>query len=232
MKKIIIILFIFCPILGFFRATFFSEENGPNFHVPKNEHYFSIVAYYPSGLSKAITMKSCVIYKTSLMKSATMVVLTEEGFIEKKTIGSFVELSGAYPIIEYSGSQADRAISSLDGILKRYPFISEVEHFVGPNQNTLTAHILRKLKVNKELPSNCAGKDYIGSGLKWIYQSHTSQFMGSFSGFIGISASKDKVELQILGLVLGYNWEHQRLLLPGFGDLEIGDIITYLKAKI
>jgi hypothetical protein len=231
MKKFLFIIFIFFPILGFIRGNFFPNQS-IYLNYSKGSSFFQVLAYRGEGLSSNFKMDACIVYKLSNMKVPLMVSLTQEGFIEKKQIDSSFSFKDAYLLLDYRGHDADKSIQKLDNILKRYPFVSETASFLGPNSNTVVAYVMRKMELPVQLLSNCSGKDYLGSGIRWSYQTNKRECIGSISGFIAILVSKEQFQLQLMGLTLGYDWEREKLYLPGFGDLEIGDLILKFKSKI
>ena len=230
MKKIILLFFIFCPILGFFRATFFSDSEKCNFQNQKSNNNFFVISYYPDSLSKAVSKESIIIFKSSAMKKHQGVFLSEEGFVEKRELLDFKEFLDCQVLYSSLGSKAVDLQNLIDKEIKKYPFLGEGNEFVGPNQNTLTNYLIYKLKIDRELPSNCSGKDYLGSGLHWFYRADKNVFIASFSGYIGVKFSSTEALINLLGMSLGYNWEMQNLILPGLGDVDVSSLILHFKS--
>lgn len=231
MKKIIIILFLFCPILGFFRATFFSDDAAKYINFSKNHSYVQMISYPKQGIYKGLSVDSRLIYKTPRIKNPIILELNERGGLERTVIAEPLQIEEAELILDLKGIQAEKTLHSIEIALKKYPFLEEELHLIGPNNNTLNAFILRKLGSDKELPSNAMGKDYIGSGLKWLFNASKESFIISFSGYVAFIASKEKIRLSLLGLSLGYDWHDEIIYLPGFGDLYLADLRNFFRLK-
>ncbi len=232
MKKIIILLFIFCPILGFFKATFFSDGKECHLHYSKSLAHFQVISYRNRSLSRFVSYDSCIVYKTTGMKTPLSISVDSGGFLEKKPVTKSMEFNDAIFVVDLKGAEAEKAIHQLESFMKLYPFIGEGGGLIGPNNNTFTSYMIRKLKLNRDLPSNSCGKDYIGPGINWMLNTTQGSFIGSIGGYLGVVASKEKFVFELVGLSLGYNWDQQILILPGFGDLNIADIILLLNSKI
>ena len=71
--------------------------------------------------------------------------------------------AGALPrlLLDLRGGVAERAIAHIDKALPEYPF-SEYRIWPGPNSNTFTAWLVRKVpELNVELPATAIGKNTI-----------------------------------------------------------------------
>jgi hypothetical protein len=219
MKKLLIILYVLGPILGFMRATFLSDSSESRLQLAKGQAHVQFVTYRPQGPSKAITLESLVIYKSPKSKYATLLFINSEGFIEKSDLANTVEFDDFSVILNYQGSQATDALAKIESAIKKYPFVGENTGLLGPNNNTFTAYLLRQLQSDVELPSNAMGKDYLGDSVRWLYLGKKNLFIGSIGGYVSVFGSDQKAGFSILGLSLGYNWKENILSLPGLGDI-------------
>jgi len=188
-----------------------------------------VISYPGNGVYKGIMTDSRLIYKTPINKYPMILELNERGVIERTALDEPFQKQEAELIVELSGIQAEKALHSIEIALKKYPFLEEELRLIGPNNNTLNTFILRKLGSEQDLPSNAMGKDYIGSGLKWIYQPAHESFTVSFSGYMAAIFSKEKIRFSVLGLSLGYDWHNEVVYLPGFGDLRMNDLKEFFK---
>jgi hypothetical protein len=190
-----------------------------------------MISYPKEGIYKGLMVDSRLIYKTPRNKNPIILELNERGGIERMAIEQPLQFEEAELILDSKGIQAEKTLHSIEIALKKYPFLDEELRLIGPNNNTLNTFILRKLGSDKELPSNAMGKDYIGSGFKWLYNAPQESFIISFSGYVSFAASKEKIRLSLLGLSLGYDWHDEIIYLPGFGDLYLSDLKEFFKLK-
>ena len=89
----------------------------------------------------------------------------------------------------------------------------------GPNSNTFVAHLGREIPVLRlALPSTAVGKDFVPlTQSVGPTPSHTGVQV-SLYGVLGVLAGwEEGIELNILGLVMGIDFRHPALKLPGFG---------------
>jgi hypothetical protein len=127
-------------------------------------------------------------------------------------------------IFDLRGEKAEALIDRIDQVVKEYPYANRYVTWPGPNSNTFTAYIARRIPEMKlVLPSNALGKDYIGNHFFARVPSGTG-FQISLYGYIGLMiALKEGVEINILGLVYGIS--PTALKLPGFGDINVKGLI-------
>ena len=224
MKKVLIILYILGPILGFMRATFLSDSSESRLQMAKGQNHVQFITYRPQGLLKAITVESAVIYKNPKSKFATLITINDDGFIEKLDLSNTVDFDDFSVILNYQGTAATDALSKIESAIKKYPFVGETTGLIGPNNNTFIAYLLRQLQTEVELPSNAMGKDYLGDSVRWLYQGKKNLFIGSLGGYVSVYGSDKKGGFSLLGLTIGYNWDENILSLPGLGDIPLGSL--------
>lgn len=130
-------------------------------------------------------------------------------------------------MFEARGERAEKIIKQIKPLLKTYPYKDTYRVWPGPNSNTFIAYLTREIKeLNIELPATAIGKDYLGASLIQNTPSNTG-FTFSLFGALGFSMGLGEgIELNILGLHLGFDFWTPALKLPiigrlGFEDKEI-----------
>ena len=126
-------------------------------------------------------------------------------------------------IKDFRGKIADKLIPQIKQAVHAYPFQTDYSYWPGPNSNTFTAMIARKIPAMQlTLPSNAIGKDYLP---KFNYLAKTPSGTGwqlSISGIFGITlALEEGLEINIFGLVYGISPKQGIIKLPGFGDIKL-----------
>ncbi len=131
---------------------------------------------------------------------------------------------GAKPdlLADVRGEAATRAIKDIKKAVADYPWPDSYQTWPGPNSNTFTAFVTRRvpaLKVN--LPPTAIGKDYIGdTTIIGIAPSGTGAQL-SLWGLAGVLVSPEEgLEINLLGLAFGFNPLNFSLRLPGVGILK------------
>jgi hypothetical protein len=131
------------------------------------------------------------------------------------------EWYGAAPMLlrDLRGADADAVIRKLPKAVADYPHARSYSVWPGPNSNTFVAHVGREIpELHLTLPSNAIGKDYLPAGQVWARTPSGTGYQLSLSGYVGVAAGRDEgFELNILGLVMGFDLRHPALKLPGIG---------------
>lgn len=137
---------------------------------------------------------------------------------------------GATPnvLVDHRGDGVNAMIDAIEAAIARYPFADEYRSYPGPNSNTFLAHIGREVPALRlDLPANAIGKDYrpvtrplgvspSGSGLQF-----------SLLGLLGLSIGvQEGVELNLLGLNFGVDFNRPALRLPAIGRLGASDAVS------
>lgn len=137
---------------------------------------------------------------------------------------------GATPnvLVDHRGEGVDAMIDDIEAAIARYPHADEYRSYPGPNSNTFLAHIGREVPALRlDLPANAIGKDYrpvtrplgvspSGSGLQF-----------SLLGLLGLSIGvQEGVELNLLGLNFGVDFNRPALRLPAIGRLGASDAVS------
>ncbi len=121
---------------------------------------------------------------------------------------------------ELRGPKAEAAIPLLRAAAADYPYQNRYTVWPGPNSNTFTAHLARRVpELRADLPANAIGKDYPVDGILARTPSGTG-WQISLGGLIGIAAGiEEGIEVNLLGLDAGFDFRHPALRLPGVGRL-------------
>jgi Protein of unknown function (DUF3750) len=131
------------------------------------------------------------------------------------------EWYGAPPrlIRDVRGAQAQAIIDKLPAAAASYPYASSYTMWPGPNSNTFIAHLGREIpELELTLPSMAIGKDYLPVGQLFARTPSGTGYQLSLSGVLGLAAARDEgLEVNLLGLVVGVNFRHPGIKLPGIG---------------
>ena len=121
-------------------------------------------------------------------------------------------------IRDIRGVRAGEIIRNLENIVDLYPYKNHYVLWPGPNSNTFTAWVGRKIpELRLELPSIAIGKDFLGTGFFSTAPSRTG-YQVSIFGIFGILLARDEgLEINVAGLVFGVDPLELSLKLPLFG---------------
>jgi hypothetical protein len=127
-------------------------------------------------------------------------------------------------IADVSGADAEKIIPKLEAAVKDYQYNHTGDYRIwpGPNSNSFTAAMLRAVpELKVALPSNAIGRDFRHG----IYAGRTDSGTGVEFNLNGIADIKvgwvEGVEVNLLGLVIGFDVRHPAVKLPGFGRIGI-----------
>ncbi len=123
-------------------------------------------------------------------------------------------------LAEMRGEKAEAAIAHIRAAAADYPYPRQYTVWPGPNSNTFTAHLARRVpELRLDLPANAIGKDYPVDGIIARTPSGTG-WQISLGGVFGFSAGPiEGFELDLLGLDAGVDFRRPALRLPGLGRL-------------
>jgi len=131
------------------------------------------------------------------------------------------EWYGAAPrvIRDVRGSAADAVIAKLSRAVTTYAYPDSYSAWPGPNSNTFTAHLAREIpELRLTLPPLAIGKDYLPGGQVFARTPSGTGYQMSLHGLLGVSAGADEgFELNVLGLVAGFDVRHPAIKFPGIG---------------
>ncbi len=123
---------------------------------------------------------------------------------------------------ERRGPRAAEAIPKIRKAIADYPWADRYLTWPGPNSNTFVAWVLRQVpELGIALPPTAIGKDFMGLRLLAPTPSGTG-YQLSLMGLAGVAlAAEEGFELNLLGLVLGFDPNALALKLPGIGRLAL-----------
>ncbi|MGH8632063.1 MAG: DUF3750 domain-containing protein [Burkholderiales bacterium] len=121
-------------------------------------------------------------------------------------------------LMDMRGAEAETAIGEIFAAVASYPYPREYVLWPGPNSNTFTAWVARRVPALRlDLPPTAIGKDFIGASLFAGAPSGTG-FQFSLFGLLGLTLAREEgLELNVLGAALGVNPLAMKLRLPGLG---------------
>lgn len=128
-------------------------------------------------------------------------------------------------LVDHRGDGVDAMIGQIETAIQNYPYAGTYRSYPGPNSNTFMAHIGREVPALKlDLPANAIGKDYrpLDSPLGMSPSGNGVQV--SLLGLLGLSIGVEEgVEINILGLNFGVDFNSLGLRLPFIGRLGMND---------
>lgn len=132
---------------------------------------------------------------------------------------------GARPVVlgELRGEAASRAIPAIRDAVKSYPWANSYRTWPGPNSNTFTAWVSRRVPaLALDLPPTAIGKDYLGDSTLFARAPSGGGLQLSLFGLLGVLVSAEEgVEINLLGLAFGIDPAGAALRLPGAGLLKL-----------
>ena len=134
---------------------------------------------------------------------------------------------GARPrlLVDHRGDGVDALIGQIEAAIKSYPYADIYRSYPGPNSNTFLAHIGREVPALKlDLPANAIGKDYRPISRPLGMSPSGTGVQLSLGGLLGLSVGiEEGVEMNILGLNFGLDFNSPGLRLPFVGRLGMDD---------
>ena len=129
---------------------------------------------------------------------------------------------GAAPekLLDRRGPEVDALIRRIEEAVKTYPYPDSYRTWPGPNSNTFVAHIARAVpELRLDLPPTAIGKDFLGSSIFAVAPSGTG-YQLSLYGLLGVmGALEEGIELNLLGLSFGLDFNTPGVRLPGMGRI-------------
>jgi hypothetical protein len=131
---------------------------------------------------------------------------------------------GAAPelLADKRGPGVDALIERIDKAARKYPYSGEYSIWPGPNSNTFTAWVARKVpELKVDLPPTAIGKDFLRDRIVATAPSGSGLQLSLF-GLLGLTASGvEGLEINVLGLTFGLNPFTPALKLPLVGRLGV-----------
>ena len=140
---------------------------------------------------------------------------------------------GAQPkvLVDQRGEGVDAMIGEIESAIRTYPYADTYRSYPGPNSNTFLAHIGREVPALRlDLPANAIGKDYRSLGSPLGVSSSGRGVQLSLLGLLGMSVGLEEgVEVNILGLNFGVDFNSPGLRLPFVGRFGLSDTTVSIK---
>lgn len=124
-------------------------------------------------------------------------------------------------VIGISGARAEPIVAKVLAAIEAYPYSGRGTYraWPGPNSNTFVAHVLNKVpEIGAVLPPTAVGKDYPVDGS--ILARTADGFRLNAGGLVSLTMGwRAGFELNLLGLVAGFDVLRPALKLPGIGRI-------------
>jgi len=128
---------------------------------------------------------------------------------------------GQKPLIlsDIRGVVAENIIHQLPQVVSNYPWKNHYVIWPGPNSNTFIAYIARKIpQLHSAMMPIAIGKDYLGAWKFYDVAPSNTGYQVSLYGVLGILLAKEEgLEINVCGVVFGFNFKKHALLFPGIG---------------
>ncbi len=132
---------------------------------------------------------------------------------------------GARPelLAEHRGEAAETMIDAIESAVETYPYADLYRVWPGPNSNTFTAWVARRVPgLELDLPPTALGKDFLGEGRVFGPMPSGTGWQFSLNGLLGLGVSPvEGVEFNVLGLGAGFDFDDLALRLPGLGRVSL-----------
>lgn len=130
---------------------------------------------------------------------------------------------------ELRGERAAAAIADIEKAVRNYPRTHHYRAWPGPNSNTFTAWVIRRVPaLEVALPALALGKDYLidderPAGRWFASAPSATGYQVSLAGALGVMLARDEgLEFNLLGLVFGVDPLDGAIKLPGIGRIGLG----------
>jgi hypothetical protein len=125
-------------------------------------------------------------------------------------------------VADVSGAQAEALIPRIETAVQQYRYAEPGDYrlWPGPNSNTFIAAVLRAVpELELQLPPNAIGRDYRSLPYAGLTDSGTGIEV-SLWGVLGLKLGWiEGFELNVLGLVAGFDLRRPAIKLPGYGRI-------------
>jgi len=126
-------------------------------------------------------------------------------------------------VAELRGPEAARLIPQIRAAVASYPHSQAGAYsaWPGPNSNSFVQHVLAQVPdLAEALPPTAIGKDFRDNGLFAGLTPSRTGIQASLYGLAGISLGwVEGIEINLLGLVAGFDLRSPALKLPGWGRI-------------
>ena len=124
-------------------------------------------------------------------------------------------------VYELKGEPASRLLPKVEAAVRAYEWAQRGSYRIwpGPNSNTFVATVLAAVpELRAGLPPTAVGRDYRAG--RWFSRTPLGGWSLSLGGVAGVTLGmRDRIEVNLFGLVAGLRFSRPAILLPGFGAL-------------
>jgi hypothetical protein len=126
-------------------------------------------------------------------------------------------------LVDVRGEGVDALIDRVEAAVRDYPYPSTYRTWPGPNSNTFTAFVGRAVpELRLDLPPTAVGKDFLPGGAPVGLAPSGTGVQLSLVGLAGVLVGwEEGLEVNLLGLTFGLDWNRPALKLPGLGRLGV-----------
>jgi hypothetical protein len=145
-------------------------------------------------------------------------VISEPGIPDRNWFGNRPEI-----LAELRGEKAEKVIPMVIQAVETYPYSERYRLWPGPNSNTFTAFVGKRVpELKLALPVTAIGKDYPVNGALVGQAPSGTGYQLSLYGMLGLLlAAEEGVEINLLGLSFGVDFVKPALKLPFIGRLGV-----------
>ena len=124
-------------------------------------------------------------------------------------------------IFDLRGDGVDDVIARIEQAVASYPYPDTYVVWPGPNSNTFTAYVARMVpELVLDLPPTAIGKDYPTNGGLVDQAPSGTGWQVSLFGLLGVMVAEEEgLEINVLGLTFGIDFNQPAIKLPGLGRL-------------
>lgn len=210
-----------------------ASREGAGIVIPTQEAEILVLGGRTFGWKGAFAIHTWIAYKTKESSSYTVVeklgwriykglngVVFKEDLPDRYWYGSKPEL-----LLSIHGKKAEELIPKIIEAANEYPYATTYHYWPGPNSNTFIAFIARQVpELGLTMPTLAIGKDYLPYDEFIAKTSDGSGYQISLYGILGILISKEEgVQVNLCGLVFGFDFKHAAIFLPGFGKIALNE---------
>ena len=145
--------------------------------------------------------------------------------VQARTVEPDGRWFGAMPMLlaDHRGATAEAMIGRIEAAVASYPWGERYRVWPGPNSNSFAAHVARAVpELRLDLPPNALGKDYLGETTFIARAPSGTGWQWSVFGLLGVTAAVEEgLELNLLGLSVGVDFNDLALRLPGVGRVRL-----------
>ena len=123
-------------------------------------------------------------------------------------------------LVDLRGDGVDAVIDKIEAAIATYPYAQEYKMWPGPNSNTFTAYVARRVpELRLILPPTAIGKDYLANGALLGRAPSGTGYQFSLKGLLGLTAARrEGIEINLFGAAAGVGLFPPGVRLPGLGS--------------